>query len=826
MTRGLQAFFSWMALGPSEALAQQLQEPFGILPAEPQLLAAVAGAMVAGVATIPLILAKRRQARAASLEQAQCEAALERTEEVLAAAPDGFFRWDSDGSEYCSRRLAVLLCLPRGAESRYADVAGAFADGEAAVLAAAVAGLRENGLGFEMELPARDGRRIQISGIRATAAADGRWLADVLWMRDVTDASQDVDRLSHQATELIAERHRLQSLLDALPTPVWLRDDDLALRQCNRAYAAAVGAASPKLAVDTGAELVPGPAVREARAVAARARAAGEIRSDTFHVVVDGERCLVEISEVPLVKDNGGGMVTAGFATDRTPVEEAQAELSRHIAAHAEVLENLGTAIAIFSSDTRLIFHNAAFCRLWGLEQEWLADQPGYGTVLDTLRDRRHLPEAADYRAFREEELRRFTSLIAPVEDLLHLPDETTLRRVISPHPFGGLLFTYEDVTDRLALERSYNTTLAVHRETLDNLHEAVAVFGPDGRLRLFNPPYTRLWNLSSAELQSEPHVGELVEQHRAFFDASEWDRVRDTILGLFSDRIPHHGRVERADGAILDYASVPLPDGGVLKTWLDVSDSARVEKALRDRNDALRAADRLRSEFVANVSCEVRQPLNAVAGFAEILVNGYYGTLNSRQSDYARHILDAARGLQALFADILDLATIEAGQMTLQLNAFDIHTMLANVLALVREGVRAKQVKLHFDCPLDTGWMVADERRIKQALFNLLANAMKFTPPFGQITLAAQRDGDAIVFTVADTGIGIPPAELSTVFQSFSRGNSSEARQSGAGLGLSLVKSFVELHGGTIDIVSVPMEGTTVTCRFPAGPADVALSA
>jgi signal transduction histidine kinase len=216
-----------------------------------------------------------------------------------------------------------------------------------------------------------------------------------------------------------------------------------------------------------------------------------------------------------------------------------------------------------------------------------------------------------------------------------------------------------------------------------------------------------------------------------------------------------------------------------------------------------------------------VRQPLNAVIGFAEILANGYYGDLNARQKDYVRGILEGGRNLQALVADILDLATIEAGKMALSLNAFDVHTMLANVLGLIRERARDAQITVHFDCPLDIGWMVGDERRLKQVLFNLLANAIRFTPPQGQITLAAQRDADQIVFTVADTGVGIPAGDLSGLFQPFTRGPQPEGSPGGAGLGLSLVKSFVELHGGSVELVSAPLEGTTVTCRLPAGQAE-----
>ncbi|MDR3440376.1 ATP-binding protein [Telmatospirillum sp.] len=785
---------------------------------------------------LPIILWLRSQLRQALDEANRFDIDRSRLNEILASAPDGFFRWDlgPDGSvqsENCSRRLAVLLGLFGGTNATFADILENFGPEAATALTSAVDGLHRQGNRFELELALKEGsRRIQVVGSRA-ANPEGTPLADVLWMRDVTEGATEVEILSHQRHDLGTERDRLRSLLDALPKPVWMRDDDLSLVDCNQAYARAVDAASPEDAVSAGTELIPASAVREARALAARARASGLPRSEQFHLVMEGARRLVELTEVPFHSALSSGLLTAGIAIDRTREEDLQAEIGRHVAAQAEVLENLGTAIAVFSADTHLSFFNTAYSMLWQLDADWLGTEPTYGNLLDVLREQRRLPEVADYRAFKEEELRRFTSLLEAREDLLHLPDERTLRRVISAHPFGGLLFTYEDVTDALALERSHKTSLAVHRETLDNLHEGIAVFSSDGRLRLSNPAYGRIWNLSPEELDSEPHINDLVERHQRYFTtAADWPAVRSWMLAQSSDREARHGRIERSDGAILDYASVPLPDGAVLTTWLDVSDSARVERALRDRNDALAAADRLKSEFIANVSAEVRTPLTTILGFSEILSNGYFGALNPRQLEYTNGITEAGNYLLQVLSDILDLATIEAGQMTLSLNAVDVHAMLTGVLKLTRERLREKQLVLHFDCPLDIGWMVADERRVRQVLFSLLSNAVKFTPPHGQITLAAMRasveGGEEILVTVADTGRGISAKEQQVVFGSFVRGSPENADKAGtntvgAGLGLSLVKNFVELHGGWVELHSVPSEGTTFIIHLPAGRAD-----
>jgi signal transduction histidine kinase len=167
------------------------------------------------------------------------------------------------------------------------------------------------------------------------------------------------------------------------------------------------------------------------------------------------------------------------------------------------------------------------------------------------------------------------------------------------------------------------------------------------------------------------------------------------------------------------------------------------------------------------------------------------------------------------LINDILDLASIEAGHMTLELEAIDLQRMLSSVLALTRERARKKKLDIEFDCPPDIGMIVADERRLKQALFNILSNSIKFTPENGTITLTARRGDGAVELTFSDTGIGIPREDHGRVFGKFERGSHPEARH-GAGLGLSLVKSFIELHGGTVELASEEGAGTRLTCRLP----------
>jgi signal transduction histidine kinase len=367
-------------------------------------------------------------------------------------------------------------------------------------------------------------------------------------------------------------------------------------------------------------------------------------------------------------------------------------------------------------------------------------------------------------------------------------------------------------------------TVAAVQGTTLDHLHEGVAVFGSDGRLKLWNPMWVRLWNLSAEQLSSAFHVVQFIDAMRPFLsDTADWSAHRERIAGTLMSRRRRTGRLPRGDDTVLDYANVPLPDGAVLLSYLDVTDSVRIETALRERAEAFEEAGRLKSQFIANVSHEVRTPLTSIIGFAEMLNGGYFGDLNRRQREYGQGILDSARGLMTVVGDILDLASVEAGALELKRDAVDVHAMLANVFALIRERARRKDLHLEFDCPPDIGWISADEGRLKQVLFHLLSNAVAFTPARGGVRLSATRESSDLVLAVADTGVGIPLADQERILKPFERGGRSlrpdaAPKESGAGLGLTLVKKFVELHGGTLRLKSTPNRGTTVTCRLPAG--------
>jgi signal transduction histidine kinase len=592
----------------------------------------------------------------------------------------------------------------------------------------------------------------------------------------------------------------------------------LTLTRCNAAYAKALDVSPEDILRDQSELMSTTARGGSGRSLAGKALEENKPQSERRHVIVSGKRQLLEITEAPFETREGNDIKRGvfGFAINVTAEEDKETEIERHAASQREVLEHLGSAIAIYGPDMRLEFYNRAYLRLWHAEESFLNSKPTFGEILEDCRERRVAPEQADFPRYKRERTALFTSLLEPREDLLHLPDGTTLRVLVSPHPMGGLIFVHEDVTDKLALESSYNTLIAVQRETLDNLAEGIIVFGPDGKVGLFNPAAANIWHLPVDYFASSPHIADILEKTKELQSyEGEWNDFKKEAVAYTLDRNPRKGRITLTNDTVLEYVAVPLPDGAVLNSYLDVTDSIMAERALRASNMALAAADRLKSEFVANVSYQLRTPINTIMGFSEILTNQYFGSLNDRQMEYTRTIMDASKKLLLLINDVLDLATIEAGRMALDQENTAVSGLLNAAKQLTAEWARQQSLEIVIDCPSDTGSFEVDVHRIKQVLFNLISNAIKYTPAGGRITLEARHTGEWIALTVADTGIGIPEGDLDRVFGKFERSNA-QARQSGAGLGLSLVKSFVELHGGRIEITSTPNKGTRVTCFLP----------
>ncbi|MDB5444058.1 MAG: tyrosine kinase DivL, partial [Phenylobacterium sp.] len=542
-------------------------------------------------------------------------------------------------------------------------------------------------------------------------------------------------------------------------------------------------------------------------ALASEAANLGQQRQALRWATIGGRRRAFRVTAQPL---EGGGVGV--WTEDVTDLEEIREALKRNVEAHDETLNHIGEAVAIFGEGKRLIFHNAAFAELWAMEPAWLAERPTHGEVLDRLRQRRRLPETADYAKWKAAELARYEQLGPAADDLWSLPDGRTLKVVRQPHPMGGLLLLFSDITGELKLKSQYNALIEVQQATLDKLSDAVAVFGSDGRLRLFNDAFGQFWNITPAQLEAAGDFEGVVELCvPKLHDQSFWRELKGRVADPDpSARAAVTGELKTSDSRIVAHQSRPLPDGATLIAFTDVTDARRLESALAAREAALAEAERLKRDFVGNVSYELRTPLTTIIGYSELLEHSG-DILSDRGKQHAQAVKAAATQLARSIDDVLDMAQIDAGEMALDLEDVRVGDLLIGVAARWNERASSSGVSIAAETSQDVGLIRGDAKRLAQILDHLAENAIAQTPSGGTVTLAARKALGEVQLTVADTGRGIPFHVQAHIFDRFIG-----RERGGPGLGLALVKSLTELHGGWVALESEPGAGATFTGHLP----------
>ena len=768
-------------------------------------LSALIGVTTFAVASVIALIRSRNEKAAENqrlrLEAADLKASTERAEAFIDISGDRLVAYDAPGAP--PRVIGMLPPVEGVPEDRASFVAfGAWLTPDSAgELDRAIARLRERGEGFQLPITTPAGVALEAYGRTAGGLALVRF-------RELTGDRLLVTQLEARTGRLEADLTALESALDAAGAPAWLRDARGRAVWVSQKFAAAVDAVSPEDAAKHGLEFLDSN-VREAMRAA---NDAGQAFQRRINAVIGGDRRQFDVTAVATAD------ASAGIAIDVSEIAAAKAALDRLAGFHARTLDQLAAGVAIFGPDRRLRSYNAAYRALFGLDAGFLDSNPDDGAILDRLRAARKLPEQADYRGWKADLLAAYRSLEAR-EQFWVLPDGQKLRVIANPHPDGGVTWIYENVTARLDLETRYNALIRVQGETLDSLAEGVAVFGSDGRTRLTNPAFAEIWGIAPTTLTERMHISDLIAACRRLHTSdADWRRLTAAVAGVDESRTPVSGRMERLDSSVVDYATMPLPEGQTMVTFVDVTDTVQVERALTEKNLALEAADELKNAFLQHVSYELRSPLTNIMGFVQLLADQKVGDLNAKQREYTGYIMTSSEALLAIVNDILDLATVDAGVMELDLAPVNVRNVVVDAIESVRVRLEGARLRLDIRVPPDVGTFIGDEKRVRQILYNLLANSVRFSSAGGKVTVSARREGDKMVFSVEDEGAGMPQEFIATAFDRFASRAGGSSR-GGAGLGLAIVRAFVELHGGTVAIRSAEGKGTSVSVRLPIKP-------
>jgi signal transduction histidine kinase len=771
-----------------------------------EFVALVTALALLGFSVVSAILLMRSRARAAGSEArlhadiSKLQAETDRLRALLFAEPQIVVCWAA-GDHRAEISGDTALLAPPDSEAGHPVRVLAFGTWlppePAQQLDHAIEALREHGEGFLLNLSTWSGRSLEVIGRAIGGQA-------IVRIRELGGVRRELAETILRYKTLQKETEALRDFAASAPWPMWTRTAEGELGYVNAAYAKATRAIGVADAIDRKLELLEG----DQRGELSRALGEKATFSGRLPIIVGGERRFYDVHALNVT----GG--SAGIAIDASEATSLRMSLERMADAHRRTLDQLSSGVAIFDGQRRLAFYNDSYRRLWDLDRVFLDSNPDDSSVLDRLRAARKLPEQQDFRLWKAK-LHEAYRAIEPTKDTWYLPDGRALSVVTTPNPEGGLTYLFDNVTESLDLARRFDGLIRVQRETLDNLTEAVAVFGSNGRAQLFNPAFVKMWKLSAEALKEQPHIQAVETWCKPLFDDADlWRVIREAVTAI-ENRVEVSLKLERADGSVLVCMTMPLPDGATMLTFQDITDTENVERALRERNEALETADQMKVDFVHHVSYELRSPLTTIIGFAHFLSDPVTGPLTQKQAEYLGYITTSTNALLAIINNILDLATIDAGAMSLDIGQVDIRKTIEAAAEGIQDRLATDRIRLEVDIAANIGSFPGDERRVVQVLYNLLANAVGFSPQDAIIGLTAKRTERSVIFTVTDSGPGIPPDVKDKMFDWF-ESHSNGSRRRGAGLGLSLVRSFVELHGGKVRVDSIPGSGTIVTCDFP----------
>ena len=385
----------------------------------------------------------------------------------------------------------------------------------------------------------------------------------------------------------------------------------------------------------------------------------------------------------------------------------------------------------------------------------------------------------------------------------------------------GGTVVVQTEITSVKRREQELAEKTALLRATLEHMEQGLLVLDAQFRIKMWNDRWIELLEVPLALVgvgaSMEPILRIAVE--RGEFGAGEVEALMQQRLAQWRGSVAEIAEFHPPTGRVIETRRSPMPGGGILFTFADITERKRVELDLRRAKDEAELASRSKTEFLANMSHELRTPLNAIIGFSDILMGQIFGALgDARYADYARDIRDSGLHLLNLINDVLDVSKVEFGKVELIEETVDIVAIVESCARLMRDRADTAGIRLVQELPPGLPQLQGDSRRLKQILLNLLSNAVKFTPSGGRVTIRADyRPRDGFRLVVEDTGIGIARHDLDKAMRPFGQIDSRLARKyQGTGLGLPLARSMAELHGGKLELDSAPGQGTTATIWLP----------
>lgn len=454
-------------------------------------------------------------------------------EETLYAAKDGYFSesiYKKKEYFHCSRRLATLLNLKNGEKSTSSEVFNIFIPQDKNKLSNLFDDLKTNGTAFETIAKTKTDKNFVITGMRINSS-DSEINSNCLWFRDISKTTDFINHVTEEANNCRQELEDFRILIDNLPCPILMRDENLDVRILNRRYLHLLGLKDFKSLNKKNSVLHDLGNTTDLLEMAKNARSSNTPQKKQLNILSNGDLKKYELTETPYYNPATKQTRIIGSLIDITEFDEAKRNYRFHLDSHLDILSALDTAFGIINNKHDFIFVNEAFLKMWNLSTDFLEKNPHYNTFLDKIREADILPEVPDFKVYKDEENKTFDELTEQREDFLYIPDGRTFRRIIAPHPDGTLL-AYEDITEHLATTRKLSDLTTIQQNILNNINDSVAIFSPTLKLTYYNNSFAELWHLEELGAQiPQISIRELLDkQQENLPEIEDWQSFREDM--------------------------------------------------------------------------------------------------------------------------------------------------------------------------------------------------------------------------------------------------------------------------------------------------------
>lgn len=494
--------------------------------------------------------------------------------ETLYASKDGYFAFIYPDNkvndprkrirERCSRRLALILNLGKGVESTFEDVLDCFYKNSATKISQYINLLITEGIAFEEDfITKNDNRHIKLNGCRISNNKDT--FCDMIWFRDITLDKSKIFSLEEEKKGFFKKMIQFEDMINNIPYPVWLRDKNLNISLTNKKYQSLIESKNQNIKedieiLDTNGESI-------SKNIALIAVSSNKPKGKKSNVIIDGQIKTFDVLENPFYSElELDNICSVGTMIDSSELEQFKRNLKLDKDSQLELFGSLGnTAFAVFDKQYNLSFCNNFFKSLWKLDKDWSDKNLGYVNFLDIIREKRLLPEVPNFIQYKKDEEKAFGEIFEPKEDMLHIPDGRTIRRVRANYPAGGLIFAYEDVSDKLATRRAYNELISIQNEILNNISDAILIFSTNGKISSYNKKYIDMWKVDENIMSNEPNMFEIVNHMAIFFNSLDWITIKSQISDIIDS--PNNSPIvlERNDNQKVEIRVKTLPDSSAI---------------------------------------------------------------------------------------------------------------------------------------------------------------------------------------------------------------------------------------------------------------------